>query len=81
MFPPGEGRNLVINNCSACHSFVRIVAAQRPKSAWVMVKAKMRPNVPSLTDEEANTLFNYLAENFNDTKPAPCLPDWYKPLY
>lgn len=78
IFPPGEGRDLVIYNCQTCHSFVRIVAAQRPREAWTLVKRKMRPNVPGLTDEQADILFAYLAENFNDTKPAPDLPLWYK---
>jgi hypothetical protein len=41
------------------------------------IKLRMRDRVRSLSDEEYETLFAYLAENFNDTKPGPPLPRWF----
>ena len=34
IFPPGEGRDLVLNNCQNCHTFVPIVVLQMEEEAW-----------------------------------------------
>lgn len=76
IFPQGSGRELVLDNCLACHTFVRIVLGQRNKDEWAMVRRKMRPDVSRLSDAEADSLFGYLEATFNETKPVPILPDW-----
>lgn len=76
IFPPGAGRELLLYNCTACHSFVRIVLGQRSKQEWLLVRRKMRPNVSHLSDAEVDTLFAYAEANFNETKPVPDLPRW-----
>ena len=77
IFPPGEGRDLVLWNCLGCHEFVRIVWGQRDAARWEPVKNRHRERVIGLSDEEFNTLFAYLVENFNATKPVPDLPQWF----
>lgn len=77
IFPPGEGRDLVLMNCITCHGFVRIVRGQRDEARWEVVKNHHRERVIGLSDEEFNLLFAYLVENFNSTKPVPKLPKWY----
>lgn len=74
IMPPGKGRDLLVNNCTSCHSFVCAIKGQRPVSAWEGVKLGHRERVSSLGDDDYNTLFTYLAQNFNDTKPSPELP-------
>lgn len=74
ILPPGEGRDLLLNNCSTCHPFVCAVRGQRSVEHWEGIKVNHRGSVTSLTDEDYNALFAYLAENFNDTKPEPELP-------
>ncbi len=76
IFPPGTGRDLVLENCLACHTFVRIVTGQRDAQGWAVVKREMRPDVRNLSDQEVDTLFAYLEANFNNTKSVPSLPDW-----
>lgn len=74
IFPDGKGRELVLNNCTACHSFVCVVRGQRTVDHWNTVMATHRPRVSSLSDDDYKVLFDYVKENFNDTKPEPELP-------
>lgn len=77
IFPAGEGRDLVLVNCLTCHGLVRIVWGQRDAERWEPVKKRHRERVKGLSDEKFDTLFAYLVENFNATKPVPDLPKWY----
>ena len=77
IFPRGEGRELVLDNCTGCHGFVRIVLTERTRDEWATVKRSMAPKVSALSDEQIDSLFTYLEGNFNDTKPAPKLPAWF----
>jgi hypothetical protein len=76
-FPPGAGRDLVLQNCTACHSIVPIVTGQRTKDRWLNIKIDHADKLGSLTESDATIIFDYLAANFNDSKPEPQLPDWY----
>jgi|GEM_PF-2541213 len=77
IFPPGheQQRDLVINSCGNCHSWVCPVIGQRPVDHWTTVKATHRDFVSTMSDEDYDLLFSFLAENFNDTKPLPDLPE------
>lgn len=77
IFPAGPGRDLVLNNCTICHTFLRIVVGQRTKDQWEYVRRDMRNKVSQLSDRDVDTLFTYLEANFNDAKPVPDLPDWF----
>lgn len=74
ILPPGKGQTLLLNNCTSCHSFVCAVTGQRTIDYWKTVEAGHRDRVPSLSDDDFNTLFAYLEANFNDSKPVPELP-------
>ncbi len=72
--PPGRGRDLLLNNCASCHSFVCAITGQRTIEHWRAVKREMRAEVSQLDDDDYEVLFAYLEENFNDQKPEPNLP-------
>ncbi|MGE0703570.1 MAG: hypothetical protein AB7P22_06480 [Vicinamibacterales bacterium] len=74
IFPPGPGRDLVLNNCQNCHTFVPIVVLQMDKAAWQRNSIDHRERVTTLTDEEFKTLYEYLTANFNPDRPVPELP-------
>jgi mono/diheme cytochrome c family protein len=74
IFPPGEGRELVLNNCTSCHTIVPIVVLQMTKDAWELNAREHRDRVTSLSDAEVATLYAYLAANFNPGRPVPKLP-------
>ena len=74
LLPPGKGLGLALENCSSCHSVVCAVKGQRTKDRWGSLKKDHKDKVANLSDAELDTLFAYLADNFNDTKPEPKLP-------
>jgi hypothetical protein len=74
IFPAGPGRDLVLNNCQNCHTFVPIVVLQMDKDAWQRNSIDHRERVTTLTDEEFKTLYEYLTANFNPDRPVPELP-------
>jgi hypothetical protein len=74
IFPPGPGRELVLNNCQNCHTFVPIVVLQMEEAAWTRSSVDHRPRVTGLSDGEFKTLYDYLKANFNPTHSVPVLP-------
>jgi len=74
LFPEGEGRELVLNNCSACHAAACAAMGQRPSSRWEDLREAHREHVPSLSDEQLRTVFAYLGSNFDDQRPEPFIP-------
>ena len=74
IFPPGRGRELVLNNCTTCHTFVPIVVLQLTKEAWERNRSIHRDRVPAMTDADFNVLYDYLAASFNPGRPVPKLP-------
>jgi cytochrome c5 len=74
IFPAGEGRDLVLNNCQNCHTFVPIVVLQMDKEAWHRNSLDHRDRVTTLSDDEFKTLYDYLATNFHPGRPVPPLP-------
>ena len=74
IFPPGDGRDLVLNNCQNCHTFVPIVVLQMDADAWTRNSIDHRERVTTLTDDEFKTLYTYLRANFHPGRPVPNLP-------
>lgn len=74
IFPQGAGRDLVLNNCQNCHTFVPIVILQMDEDAWTRSSLDHRPRVTGLSDDEFKTLYTYLKANFNPNRPVPKLP-------
>jgi mono/diheme cytochrome c family protein len=74
IFPAGEGRELVMNNCQSCHTWVPIVVLQMQEDEWYRWSLEHRGRVPGMSDEEYETLHRYLVTNFNPERPVPELP-------
>jgi mono/diheme cytochrome c family protein len=74
IFPAGAGRDLVLDNCQNCHTFVPIVVLQMDKDAWYRNSLDHRERVTTLTDEQFKTLYGYLQANFGPDHPVPRLP-------
>ena len=73
ILPAGKGLPLLLENCGSCHSAACAVKGQRPKGRWLGLKKDHKERVAGLSDEEFDTLFSYLSENFNSSKPEPKL--------
>ena len=79
-FPTGRGRELVLQSCTGCHSFAPIITGQRTKERWESLKSGHRDKAAAINENDYNTLFVYLVENYNNTKPEPKLPEWFLKL-
>lgn len=76
-FPKGAGRELVLRDCTTCHSFAPVIMGQRPKARWQSLKEDHRDKASGVTPADYDVIFAYLMENFDDTKPEPKLPEWF----
>lgn len=69
-----EGREMIVNDCTACHTFVPIVMQQFDRAGWEGLLDRHRNRVDHLDDDQVATLHDYLAANFNPDQPPPELP-------
>ena len=74
IFPPGDGRDLVLNNCQNCHTFVPIVVLQMEEDAWTRNSIDHRERVTQVSDDDFKTMYTYLKANFHPGRPVPKLP-------
>jgi hypothetical protein len=71
-----EARQLLLSNCTLCHIFVPIVMQQFDEAGWdsLIVRHREANRVDTLTDEQVETVRDYLAANFNPNYDPPELP-------
>ena len=74
IFPEGEGRILVLNNCAACHAVACAAIGQRTPARWEALQDAHREHIPSMSEEDLETVFTYLQSNFDNTQPEPEIP-------
>lgn len=74
IFPAGRGRELLLNNCTTCHTFVPIVVLRMSKEAWERNSRDHRERVKALGDADFKVLYEYLVANFNPQRAVPQLP-------
>lgn len=74
IFPQAPGRDLLLNNCQSCHTWVPVVVLGMNEEEWARWRQEHRQRVPGLADEEFDVLYAYLVENFNPDTPVPDLP-------
>ena len=75
IFPAGPGRDLLLNNCQTCHTWVPIVVLQMDEAAWYRNSLNHRGRVEALSDEDFETLYAYLSATFTPERPVPALPE------
>lgn len=74
IFPEGDGRVLVLNNCAGCHAVACGAIGQRTPARWEALQDAHREHIPSMTEEDLETVFTYLQSNFDNTQPEPEIP-------
>ena len=74
LFPEGAGKALVLENCSACHAVACSAMGQRTNGRWDSLKEDHRDKASGLPEEDLDTLFAYLKDNFNESMPEPMIP-------
>ena len=71
LFPPGPGRDAVLNNCSACHNLACSLIGQRTPERWSELQKSHSDKVP---DTDLGVLFGYLSSHFSNAQPEPKVP-------
>jgi cytochrome c5 len=74
IFPPGPGRELVLNTCGSCHPAACVARGQRTAERWDGIEKDHKDKLTATSSEDMNLMFSYLKANFNDTKPEPRIP-------
>lgn len=74
LFPEGPGRSLVLDTCGTCHAVACSAIGQRRPARWDSLKEDHRDKVSNLSEADLETVFGYLKEHFNDSKPEPRVP-------
>ena len=74
LFPEGDGRALVLDNCTSCHAVACSAIGQRTSARWDNLKEDHRDKASSLGEADLETLFAYLKANFSDSQPEPNVP-------
>lgn len=62
--PTVSGAELLQGRCAECHTLDRVEAASKTQAEWEATVARMRGKGAELTDDEAQTLVEYLVENY-----------------
>ena len=63
--PPAlGGQDLLEARCTKCHNLDRVKAASKTLDEWTATVGRMRGKGADLTDAEAETLLEYLAETY-----------------
>lgn len=62
--PDGAGKDLVLKVCTQCHDATRIITKKRTKDEWSDTVDKMAVRGAKASDEEFETIVNYLAKYF-----------------
>jgi len=62
--PDGPGKDLVMNVCTMCHTINRIVEKKITKDEWNDIVDRMASKGARATDQEFDTIVNYLVKNF-----------------
>ena len=71
VFPAGPQKEAVMNNCGSCHNVACSAIGQRSPERW---KALEESHKDKVTGADMHAMFEYLAANFNASKPEPKLP-------
>ena len=79
LFPPGKGKEILMSQCVICHSFqTRMATASKDADQWRAVVDTMRTTMHfhlyRVTDDDADTLAQYLANLFGPDSVLPKSP-------
>jgi len=62
--PDGKGKETLENTCTECHGLDKVLAELRNRERWKSIAVVMRSKGATMTDDELNTLVDYLYQNF-----------------
>jgi hypothetical protein len=67
--PPGDGRELVLKQCTSCHDLKGMVQLRKSKDGWEQIVMDMGARGAPIMLDEVDPVVNYLATVFGPTAP------------
>ena len=64
LLPDGPRKDVVLKKCTSCHSVRNVIASRRTADDWALEVSKMVGRGATISDDEADTIVNYLADHF-----------------
>jgi cytochrome c biogenesis protein CcmG/thiol:disulfide interchange protein DsbE len=78
IFPPGEGRDLVVETCLTCHDLLTFGLARKTRDGWIHSLAKHGSHFSALSNAQIETMYEYLSAHLNpDTPISKQIPPGY----
>jgi competence protein ComEA len=62
--PPGEGKDLLVKQCSGCHQLTLVTSQRKSESGWTDTIIEMRNRGANGSDEDMEQVIRYLTTNF-----------------
>ena len=69
MLPDGPGKDLVLKDCQSCHSIQNVVSRHGTADDWAQVVSQMIGRGANISDDDADTIVDYLAAHFGPSSP------------
>lgn len=69
--PPGEGKPIVERMCSSCHALKVVTSKRASPEQWAQLVDQMVSRGAEGTDDEIETVVEYLSKNFGLDSPPP----------
>src|ERR1700722_9898364 len=67
--PPGEGRDVVVNVCTGCHTLNTIVQIRDGSAGWRQFVNYMIMKGAQVSQHDSDTIVQYLTTNFGPSSP------------
>ena len=77
--PPGEGKPIVERMCGSCHALKVVTSKRASPEQWAQLVDQMVSRGAEGTDEEIETVVEYLAKNFGLDSPPPAASEKTSP--
>ena len=76
LYPPGEGRDLVVEKCAGCHGIVPVAIVRRQMGGWASNRATHEKEglLAGLSAAQIDAMYSYLNEYRNRDVPRAKIP-------
>ncbi|WP_133255007.1 c-type cytochrome [Phenylobacterium hankyongense] len=79
LLPPGDGRDLAVRTCSACHALEIVAQKRLDQDGWYEIVQMMHDRGAQGSDDQMAQIATYLAKAFPATAAGAAAPAAHKP--
>jgi mono/diheme cytochrome c family protein len=71
LLPDGPGKDVVLKKCQSCHSIRTVISRHGTEDDWAQEVTKMIGRGATISDDEGDTIVDYLAAHFGPSSSQP----------